>query len=57
MKRGSICSFGFVRKIEEDGKSLWALVGCEGVVVCKADSRSELFFFALEHGIAIQLRN
>lgn len=56
-KKESVYLTCFVREVEKDGKALWILVDANGVTVCVAKDRSELFFFALEHGITIQMRN
>lgn len=57
MKKKSVYLRCFVREIEKDGKALWILVDANGVTVCEAKDRSDLFFFALENGITIQMRN
>jgi hypothetical protein len=48
MKKKSVYLRCFVREIEKDGKALWILVDANGVTVCEAKDRSDLFFFALE---------
>lgn len=54
-KKDPVYSTCFIREIEKDGKALWVLIDANGVAVCVAKDRSELFFS--RHGITIQMRN
>lgn len=48
---------GYVRKLLEGDREIWALFDCDGIAVCKSTDRAYPFYFAVAHEITVRMLN
>lgn len=48
---------GYVSKIRIHGDDMWALMDCQGQIVCVSSERAGPFFYASDHDITVVQRH
>ncbi|MBP1861497.1 DUF1150 family protein [Rhizobium herbae] len=46
---------GYIRKVDVEGDTMWALVDFDGDPICIANRKSSIYFFARNHDIKVVL--